>query len=420
MEEKYQAHRVLYELLKDAKEPPELTSIVDWTGRVLRAVDQGQPIVYNEFTFWCDSMIAMDIQPLSPEVWPALLLAVVAAFPEMVDPNALVSADNPILDTATEAGIPPELCTAGRGIVGGLLTGFLPPPSMIVVPSYPCDNTRAIYQAVANLTGAPIYWLDCPYWMDEPEAMEYWVNQYKGLISFLEEHSGKKMDYDRLKEVVEESNRFVEYWLEGSELLKMKPLPQNGPFLATEVLLNLGLPIATEVVKARLDALKERIARGETAVPEEKVRVVWNYLPVLWDPALFDWMAQEFGAVTPVAMGSWEHHEPVDTSTPESIIRGMARRALGAHMGRHGASSSDVWIEDTLNAFEQWQGDCIIVNGALGCKWVRGSYGYLRDICRQRGIPVMMFDADIADPRVVSQEEVHARIGEFLDTVMAR
>ena len=31
-----------------------------------------------------------------------------------------------------------------------------------------------------------------------------------------------------------------------------------------------------------------------------------------------------------------------------------------------------------------------------------------------------MFDADIADHRVVPQEEVHARIGEFIDTVMAR
>jgi benzoyl-CoA reductase/2-hydroxyglutaryl-CoA dehydratase subunit BcrC/BadD/HgdB len=418
MEEKYKAHRLTYELLKDMQEPPEMKAIMDWVGRILSAVDEGKPIVWNQFTFWCEVMIAMDLQPLAPEVWPAAGAPGMMGMPEILE--AVMAGGNPILDPAEEAGIPPQLCTAGRAIIGGVLTGTIPPPSMIVMPSYPCDNTRTIYQVAAQLTGAPLYVLDCPYWMDEPEAMEYWVNQYKGLIFFLEEHSGKKLDYDRLKEVAEESNRFVEYWLEGTELLKMKPLPQNGPFLATEVLLNLGLPIATEAVKARLDALKARIARGEKAVPEEKVRVVWNYLPVIWDIALFDWMAGEFGAVTPVAMGSWEHHEPVDTSTPESIIRGMARRALGVHMGRHGRGASDLWIEDTLNAFEQWQCDCIIVNGALGCKWVRGSYGLLRDICRERGIPVMMFDADIADHRVVSQEEVHARIGKFLETVMTR
>jgi hypothetical protein len=131
-------------------------------------------------------------------------------------------------------------------------------------------------------------------------------------------------------------------------------------------------------------------------------------------------MAEEFGAVTVTAMGSWEQHEPVDTSTPESMIQGMARRALNVHMGRQGRGSSDIWIGDTLDAFEHWQGDCIIVNGALGCKWVRGSYGLLKDICRERGIPVMMFDADIADPRVVSQTEVKTRIGDFLESVMAR
>lgn len=407
MAEKYQAHRQLYELFKGTSEPT-LKMMADWLGGIFSAVDEGKPILYNQFTIYSELMVALDIQPLSPELWQTVAVT--------FDKYACCES----IDAAHEAGIHPELCSANKAMIGDILLDKIPPPSMVALPTFPCDNSKITYQTLAHLTGAPTYFLDTPYWMEEPEAMEYWVNQFKGLISFLEEHNGRKMDYDRLKEVAEESNRFVDYWLEGSELLKMKPLPQNGPFLATEVLLNLGLPVATEAVKARLDALKARIARGEKAVPEEKVRVVWNYLPVLWDPWLFDWMAQEFGAVTPVSMGSWEQHEPVDTSTPESIMRGMARRALGAHMGRHGRGSSDLWIEDTLNAFEQWRGDCIIVNGALGCKWVRGSYGLLRDICRERGIPVMMFDADIADPRVVSQEEVHTRIGEFLDTVIER
>ena len=422
MEEKYQPQRETYELIKGIEEPT-IKAIADWVGGILSAVDEGKPIIYNQFTFWADSMVAMDLQALVPEFWPvagrvAETLAALGGAAEGAEPEP----EYAVLDAAEELGVPPEVCVAGRGVIGALLLDTMPPPSMIVVPSYPCDNTKAAYQIIAQISGAPMYLLDCPYWMDEEGAMDYWVNQYKGLISFMEEHSGKKLDYDRLKEVAEESNRFIEYWLEAEELMKMKPLPQNGPFPVPEILTKIGLPIATEAVKTRLDALKALVANGETAVPEETVRVIWNYLPVLWDTELFNWMAAEFGAVIPSGMTSWSWMlaEPIDTSTPESIIRGMARRAANGYMGRQGRGAADIWIEDTLNAFEQWSGDCIIVHGALGCKWLRGSYGYLRDICRQRGIPVTLFDCDIGDRRVVPQEEVHARIGEFIETVMAR
>jgi len=397
---------------------PQVQALATWLGKVLEAVDRGEPVVWTQFTFWCELMVAMDLATIPPEAWP--IAANLASGATPAGGNTEIPSENPVLDTAEAWGLPPELCTAGRGILGGFLLETIPPPNMIVMPSFPCDNTRGIYQVIAELTGAPMYVVDAPYWMDEEEAMNYWVNQYQGLISFLEEHSGKKMDYDHLREVVEETNRYCDYWLEGQELFRIKPLAQNGPFMGGEVLFSLGLPVATEAVKTRLDMMKAQIANGEKAVPEEKVRVIWNYLPVLYAPTLFNWIAQEFGAVTVAAMGSWEQHEPVDTSTPESMIRGMARRALNVHMGRQGRGSSDIWIEDTMNAFEHWQGDCIIVNGALGCKWVRGSYGLLKDICRERGIPVMMFDADIADPRVVSQTEVQTRIGDFLESVMVR
>ena len=405
--EKYQLHRGMYGFLKDT-EDPTMKGVARWLGAVLSAVDEDKPIVYNEFTFWCDTMVALDLQSLAPEMWALL-------------PGA--ASGEPALDAAHDLGIPPEMCWAGRYVIGATLLGDqLPPASMIVLPSYPCDNCKSAYQVAAELTGAPLYLVDCPYWVEEDEeSMDYWVEQYKGVISFLEEHSGRKLDYDRLKEVAEESNRYIEYWLEGKELMRRKPSPKNGPWsLPLEILTSIGLPIGTEAIKARLDDLKAKVANGETAVPEEKVRVVWNYLPVLWNLGLFDWMAQEFGTVIPITICDWTSFEPIDTSTPESTMRGMAKRALHGYMAGQGRGPSDLIIEDTLNSFEEYQGDCIIVNGAFGCKWLRGSYGYLRDICRERGIPIMMFDAEIGDARVVPDEEIKTRIGEFLETVIER
>lgn len=407
MAEKYQTHRQLYELVKRISEPT-LKMMADWLGDIFSAVDEGRPILYNQFTIYSELMVALDIQPLSPELWETIAVS--------FDKYALCES----IDAAQEAGIPPELCSANKATIGDILLDKIPPPSMIALPTFPCDNSKITYQTLAHLTEAPTYFLDTPYWMDDKEAMEYWVNQFKGLISFLEEYSGRKMDYDRLKEVAEESNRCLDYWLEGAELKKLKPLPQSGAFASGLMagLTTLGLPAATEAVKASLDELKGRIDRGETAVPEEKVRVIWFYYPIFWDTELTAWM-DEMGAVTPHGMVSHFRVEPVDTSSPESIIRGLARRALETPMGRQGRGASDLWIEDCLNAVEEWQGDCVILAGHPGCKWLRGCYGLFRDIARERGIPVLLFDVDYYDPRIAPPEEYRAKIEDFLTTVMA-
>lgn len=407
--EKYKLHRGLYDLLKGITQPGMMKMMADWLGAVFSAVDEGKPILFNQFTVFSELMVALDIVPLPPELWQSSQLN--------VDANACCES----IDAAEEAGIHPELCSANKAIIGDIMLDKIPPPSMVVLPTFPCDNSKITYQAVAHLTGAPTYFLDCPYWMDEGEAMDYWVNQYKGLISFLEKHSEKKLDYDRLKEVAEESNRCLDYWLEGLELLKLKPLPLNGPFASGYLagLTALGTPAATEAVKASLDELRSRVDKGETAVPEEKTRVIWFYYPVFWDAGLGDWMAQ-MGAVTASGLVGYFNVEPIDTSTPESIIRGLARRALDTPMGRQGRGASDLWIDDCLRAVEEWKGDCVILAGHPGCKWLMGCYGLFRDIARERGIPVLLWDVDLFDPRPCSGEESRARIEPFLNTIMAR
>ena len=407
MEKKYQVHSGLYDVLKTVEGQPVMKMMSDWLGGVFSAVDEGKPILFNQFTIFSELMVAMDIQPLSPELWQVVSL--------QLNPNACCES----IDAAQDAGIHPELCSANKAIIGDIMLEKIPPPSMVVLPTFPCDNSKITYQTIGYLTGAPTYFLDCPYWMDEKEAMDYWTNQFRGLISFLEENTGKKMDYDRLTEVVEESNRCIDYWLEGVELLKLQPLPMNGPFTSGYLagLTSLGLPAATAAVKASRDDLIARLDRQETAVAEEKARVIWFYYPVFWDGGLTPWMA-EIGAVIPVGLVGYYNAEPIDTTSPGTIIRGLAQRGLQSPMGKQGRGASDLWIDDCLNAVDQWKGDCVILASHPGCKWLRGCYGIFRDIARERGIPVMVYDIDLFDPRLTSAEESRARIEQFLTTVV--
>ena len=136
-----------------------------------------------------------------------------------------------------------------------------------------------------------------------------------------------------------------------------------------------------------------------------------------FDTGPIDWMG-ELGAPVPYVEMDGYHAEPVDTSSPESMIRGMARRALEVPMVKIAQGETGQYIEDLLYVVEQWHGDCAIIAGHPGCKWISSAYGLIRDACRERNVPVLLYDVDLVDFRVVSAEESRTRIGEFLQMVL--
>ena len=417
MADKYENHRQLLETYKhtqeqlagDERQKARLAQVKmhqAWLERIFSSVEEGKPIVYSPV--YPELIYALDLQPLFPEAWELL--------PLRLDMYALCDS----IDTAHEVGIHADLCSFGKSLIGSLLLGKIPPPAMIVAPTFPCDNLKTSYQVLGHLSAAPTYFLDAPYWIDADGAQDYWLGQFKGLISFLEEHSGKRLDYDRLEEVVEESNRMVDYWRKIMELRKLKPLPQGGIGLGGILTAQTvaGLPVGTEAMKLLLDDIQGRIERKETAIANERVRVIWFHIRIPYDREIWNWMG-EMGAAVPVTFGEYSFFEPVDTSTRESIIKGLAQRALEVPMLRQGRGAVGLWIEDCLYAVKEWQGDCVILAGHAGCKWIRGGYGLLQDALREHGIPLLMFDIDFLDPRVSPPEEYRGRIEDFLSTVMA-
>ena len=386
-----------------------------WIERALSAEEEGKKVVYNQFNMYAELFNAFDLVAIPPEIWTLLKVRLKDGF-GMVE----------TIDAAHEAGIHPELCSAHKSAIGDQVLGDrIPPPDFIVNPSFPCDNTKIAYQVLAEITGAPMLVMDCPYFgpdTDEEQAMAYWVNQVKELIRFVEEQTGKKLDPDRLKEVVEEANRGAEYALDYASLRQLKPLPQPGAGGGSAVggMNLMGLPEWTNCMKALLDDIKDRVAKGKTAVPEEKLRLNWFYLHAFYDFDVYEWLEREKGAVSPVTFSNYDRLEVVDTSSTESIIKGVAKRLLQFPMGRQGTGSSDIYINDCIDAVKRWQCDAVILSGHAGCKYIRGLLGLLRDELRKINIPLLVFDEDTFDPRVAPVEEFRPKIEDFVDMVIAR
>jgi len=83
------------------------------------------------------------------------------------------------------------------------------------------------------------------------------------VIAFLEEQTGKKLDYDRLKETVRLSYRLTELVLEVDKLVAHVPSPMScesfgGPLMAVRLMA--GTQEAVNYLEALKADLEERIA----------------------------------------------------------------------------------------------------------------------------------------------------------------
>jgi hypothetical protein len=105
------------------------------------------------------------------------------------------------------------------------------------------------------------------------------VKELRGLIRFVEEQTGKKMDYDRLGELVDLSDRTWNLIHETYELRKAVPSPM-GTGDAMNTMVPMCFMMATQeaydfFVNLKKE-LEEKIAKGEGEVPDEKYRLMWG------------------------------------------------------------------------------------------------------------------------------------------------
>ena len=98
-------------------------------------------------------------------------------------------------------------------------------------------------------------------------------------MAFLEKHTGKKMDYDRLEELVDLSDRTWDLIHETYELRRAVPCPM-GTGDAMNTMVPMSFMMATqEAYDFYLELnreLKEKIARKEGVVEDEKYRLLWG------------------------------------------------------------------------------------------------------------------------------------------------
>jgi benzoyl-CoA reductase subunit B len=377
---------------------------------ILKAVADGKTIVFATFGFTPEIFEAMDIQP----VLIGDFFRVMARFRL----NGLLDT----IDLAANQWLPDTTCPFMKGTVGAILAGKFISPDLIISGSHPCDAGIAGINVIQELVKVPTFNFEIPRWEND-RTLDYMCAETKRMVSFLEEHTGKKLDIDRLREVAEESNRAEELNFEINELRRAVPCPQPGKFLRaanTARMFLQGLPAASALLREILADSTERVRRGVGALPKEKMRVIWYDLATVYFD-FYGWLEREWEAVVVMDLLSYQPVSYIDTSGYEGMIRGFAGKILNEAMVRtvH-RGLVDCYIDEFVRVYEDYKADCAIVAGHGADKQRPALTSILRDICREKSIPLLVLTYDYVDPRAVSAESICAKIEQFFTTVVLR
>jgi len=371
-------------------------------------------VVVHPFNFPPEILHAMDIAPIIIE----LLSTLASIAPEKYPDNVFK-----YLDYSYETGLPGTLCAGQLGGAGALLYGDWPKPDLILsaAPGF-CDVNSKILEYTARTLDVPLLHVDMSAYHDE-RAIAYYRQSFRDVISRLEEFTGNKLDPEKLRKTVENTNRVIELYNEISGLQSAvpSPIPNLYAFLNVGMKFTVGgRPEAIPVYEAVLNSAKKKMKKGEGALPNEKIRCLMIYTSIYFDEKFNDWL-EENGVALIMDILSYFPLTPADTTSTDTMIDGLAEMALNFPMARQMKGPLDGpggWAEDMVFLAKKYKADCCIFSGNPACKRAHGSLRLLSDRLKEEvGIPTLNLEADSWDRRITSMPAIKEKILDFLEAI---
>ena len=402
-----------------------LDLLAKYYDNILTAKAQGKIIGASTFCSTPTILFAMDIVPLTYELLTAIGCLVWKR--QMFD----------YMDYCCEMGMPETSCSAQRGFLGAFLAGLSEDVDFIIcdTPGV-CDTNANAFAFSAEYKNKPFFQLNYPSTIGDNRSQQYHVDDYKEMIRFIETHSGKKLDYDRLGEILKEVDIQDALTAEMEDMLLMKPTPVPPIFniiMYASRFLFAGHPEYTELLEIMVDTAKKRLANGIPGLRcgKEKLRTFmcyidhytvdmdfYNYLEDRGIAHTGSILTRNFRDGNKYTQGLEDNAYSLDISSPDSMLDTVAQmnarlpmvRSIRGPYDRHG-----MWLEETMACVKLYQADCVIYNGTPGC---RNTWGMLKPFARdieKMGYPVHIMNDDGFDDRVESWEATKERMDEFFN-----
>ncbi|SHI37648.1 2-hydroxyacyl-CoA dehydratase subunit D [Desulfosporosinus lacus] len=326
-----------------------------------------------------------------------------------------------LCEVAEAAGYSQDLCSYARSNIGGVLRpdlaplGGMPKPDLLVACNNICGTVLKWYEVLARHFNVPLLVLDTPFMTDQltPQAKDFVIEQLSAMAADLAEITGRRFNEKKLAEQMNLSRKITSLWIETRQYCQASPSPLNAPDLfinMAPIVVLRGSQKGINFYSKLKDEIKERVELAQGAIENERIRLVWDNIAI-W-PQLFSFykMFSEKGAcfVTDTYSGGWAVEQ-----APGTPIESMATTYTEVFLNR----SPKFRANQLINLIKEYRADGFVMHSNRSCK----PYSLVqevirREVMRETGVPGLMIEADMADPRAYAEEPVRNRVQAFLET----
>ena len=360
---------------------------------------------------------AFDILPVYPEV-NALQLA--------VRKQSL-----PHIQAAEFMGYSSDNCAYVKADIGmyfaGRKTPFatIPEPSLLLCNYVGCNVYLDWFGHLAEFSGRPIFQLDVPFirtksGLPTKDDVEYVLRQLNLLIEKCEEISGKTLDEEKLREAVRLSSLTGELWSKIKHLTKKTPAPYDAYFDSVTMMAPLyclrGSQAGLDFFQTAYEELSEKAAAGQGPLEREGFRYViegpppWPHLRTFRD-MFTRWNAVAVASTYSTVGGLWEFGFTHDPDRPlESIATHLLQWNLTNRNFLQRYEQIGTYLED-------WNADALVIHSVKSCRLFSAGQGDMREYFTKLGVPTLLVESDLEDPRYFSEAQMRNRIDAFFESI---
>ncbi len=391
--------------------------MTDWMGQLKDATQNPVPSAYLMISGNCVEILrCFDILPVFPEI-NALQLA--------IRKNSL-----PYIIKSEEIGYASDNCAYVKADIGFTMCGgvgkegTIPKPSIIVCNFVGCNVYIKWFEHCAQMMDVPMIMLDIPFLREDAPSkadIAYVVCQLRELITRCEELTGKKFDIDRLREILRYSARAEDGWSRAKELCKNRPTPYDAYFDSINMMgpINAlrGTKEAADFFDATVKEYEKMVADGIGVLDDERFRVVFEGPPPYPYYRNFRNLFEAWGAVSVQSTystvgGTWEfgfRHDadhPLETIAEQMIVHNLCNRSM---LERY--KQIRTYVED-------WSADALVIHSIKSCRLFSAGQGDMREyFTKELGIPTLMVESDLEDPRYYAEAQMKNRIDAFFESL---
>ena len=314
------------------------------------------------------------------------------------------------IDEAAHAGYAGDTCTYHRGVIGAMRMGLMPEPDFLIATSVPCTGGLAVMETIARHFKKDLFVLNVPQ-RETDESVKYLADQIRAMVSFVEDHTGRSLDQEKLQQAIAHTNEARALCEEAYFLARAVPSPADGRILSNfgvVMALLMGTSAGVEVARTYRDRFKEMVDSGQGGIADEKLRLLWIQNRIQFKNPLIDILEATFGASVVCEELNDITWDPIDPAAP---FESMARRAISipfngdvnrriAHLQK---LARDYRIDGAINPCN-W-----------GCRQGTGARGLIAEGLKQIGVPVLNLEVDCIDSRNFALGQMQTRLEAFTE-----